>query len=140
MSVRKASLPDDTESILSLLKYIDLSIYPGLTDIENPNDQWFVYEENREIIGCVAARRSRGEIRHVAVLSDHQNKGVGSKLVKQGIEFLKSMGYSSVWAQIRVCNKKSQGLFKKLGFVRKPGLITSLKDSKVKLHKYELRL
>ena len=140
MSVRKASLPNDIKSILSLLKYIDLSIYPGPIDIENPDDQWFVYEENRKIIGCVAARRSRGEIRHVVVLPKHQKKGVGSKRVKQGIEFLKSMGYSSVWAQIRVCNKKSRGLFERLGFKQKPRVVTSRKDPKVKLYKYEFEL
>jgi ribosomal protein S18 acetylase RimI-like enzyme len=139
VSVRKASLPDNTTSIQSLLKYIDLSIYPGPTDIENPDDQWFVYKENSEIVGCVAARRSRGEIRHVVVLPDHQREGVGSKLVKLGIEFLKSIGYSRIWAQIRVNNKESQAFFESLGFVRKSRLVTSPKDPQVKLYKYELK-
>ena len=133
-------MPNDTESIHSLLKDLDLSIYPEPTDIENPDDQWFVYEENTEIIGCVAARRSRGEIRHVDVLLDHRRKSIGSKLVKRAIEFLKSIGYSRIWAQVRVTNEEGQGLFEKLGFERKPKLITSRKDPKVKLYKYELKL
>lgn len=140
MSVRKASLPKDTKSILSLLKYIDLSIYPKSTDIENPDDQWFVFEEKGEVIGFIAARRSRGEIRHIIVLPNHQRKGIGSQLANCAIEFLKSIGYAEIWAQVRVENKKSQRLFEKLGFRREPRLITSLKNPKVKLYKYMLVL
>lgn len=140
MSVRKASLPKDTKSIDSLLKYIDLSIYPERTDIENFDDQWFVFEEKEEIIGTVAARRSRGEIRHLVVLPNHRRKGIGSQLVNCTIEFLKSIGYSKIWAQVRVENEESQGLFGKLGFKRKPRPITSPKNPKVKLYKYMLVL
>lgn len=140
MGIRKVSLPNDTESILSLLNHIDLSIYPERTDIENPDDQWFVYEEKGEIIGCVAARRSGGEIRHIAVLPNHRRKGIGSQLVNCAIEFLKSIGYSRIWAQVRVENKESQGLFEKLGFKCKPRTIRSVKNPEVKLYKYVLTL
>jgi len=139
MGIRKASLPDDTKSIHHLLRLIDLSIYPENTDIGNPDDQWFVYEEHGEITGCVAARRSRGEIRHIAVEPLHRRKGIGNQLANCAIAFLKSIGYSTIWAQIRVKNEKSQQLFEKLGFKRKPiRPIRSLKDPHVKLYKYVL--
>jgi ribosomal protein S18 acetylase RimI-like enzyme len=140
VSIRKASFPNNTKSIHCLLRYIDLSIYPERIEIENPDDQWFVYEEKGEVIGCVAARRSRGEIRHIAVLPNHRRKGIGSQLVNCTIEFLKDIGYSTIWAQVRVKNKESQGLFEKLGFKRKPRPIRSVKNPEVKLYKYVLTL
>lgn len=140
MGVRKASLPNDTEFIIRLLGYIDLSIYPEATDIENTDDQWFVYEDNQKIVGSVTARRSRGEIRHIVVLPNHRRKGIGSQLASRAVEFLRSIGYSSVWGQVRVENKKSQRLFKNLGFKRESRPITFLKDPKVKLYKYVLIL
>lgn len=138
MGVRKASLPNDTEFIHGLLKYIDLSIYPEPTDIENSDDRWFVYEDKGKIIGSVAARRNRGEIRHIVVLPNHRRKGIGSQLASRAIEFLRSIGYSSVWVQVRVENKESQRLFESLGFQRGSRLITSRKDPEVKLYKYAL--
>ena len=140
MDIRKAFLPNDTKSIRCLLRYIDLSIYPEYTDIENPDDQWFVYEEKGEIVGCVAARKSRGEIRHIAVLPNYRRRGIGSQLVNCTIEFLKSIDYSRIRAQVRVKNKKSQRLFEKLGFRREPRPIRSVKNSEVKLYKYVLTL
>ena len=138
VGVRKASLPNDTEFIIRLLGYIDLSIYPEATDIENPDDQWFVYEDKEEIIGSVAARRSRGELRHMVVLPSHRRKGLGRKLAKCAIEFLRGMGYSTVWAQVRARNKDSQRFFESLGFKRDSRLRTSLKDPEVKLYRYRL--
>jgi len=138
MSVRKASLPNDAESILSLLRYIDLSVYPKLTDIENPDDQWFVYREKGEIVGCVAARRTTCEIRHIVILPNHQRKGIGTQLANSAIELLGSIGCSRIWVQIRLKNEKSQRLFEKLGFKREPRLIRSRKNPEVMLYSYVL--
>lgn len=138
MNVRRASFPDDTKSIHSLIKYIDLSVYPEPANIENPDDQWFVYEEKRKVIGCAAATRSRGEIRHIVVLPNHRRSGIGSKLVNCTTDFLKNTGHSRIWAQVRVKNKESQRLFEKSGFERQLKLIRSSKDPKVKLYKYVL--
>ena len=140
MSVRMASYPDDAESIRSLLRLIDLTIYPDLNDIRNPNDQWFVCEEMGEIIGCVAARKGIGEIRHIVVMPEHQRKGIGSQLANCAIEFLADLGYSRIWAQVRVKNAESQGLFEKLGFRRERRRIRSLKNPEVELYKYVLAL
>jgi len=140
VSIRRASLPSDTRSIYSLLKHIDLSIYPEPTNIENPDDQWFIYEEKGRIIGCVAARKSRGEIRHIVVLPKHEGKGIGTQLGNCAIGFLKDIGYLGVWVQVRVQNKRSQGLFEKLGFKREPRTIRSRKNPQVKLYKYVLTL
>jgi len=75
MGIRKAFFPEDISPIIRLLKYIDLSIYSDATDIKNPVDQWFVYEDKRKIVDCVAARKSRGEIRHVVVHPNYRKKG-----------------------------------------------------------------
>ena len=140
MPVRNASLPNDMKSIVRLCKYIDMSIYPESFDIQNPDDKWFVYEDSRKIIGSVAARISTGEIRHIAVLPTHRRKGVGRQLMSHAIAFLRGIGRSSVWAQVRVENKESQKLFESLGFRRRSRNITSRKNPKVKLFKYILSL
>jgi ribosomal protein S18 acetylase RimI-like enzyme len=140
MKPRKAVLPHDTESIESLLKYIDLSIYPECGDIENPDDQWFVYEEELGIVGCVASRRSTGEIRHIVVLPDYRKRDIGRQLANSAIEFLGKLGYSRIWGQIRVDNRESQQLFESLGFKCDHKPITSRKNPEVKLYKYVLLL
>lgn len=117
-----------------------MSIYPEHTDIENPDDQWFVYDEKEEIIGCVATRISRGEIRHIVVLPNRRKKGIGTQLANCAIEFLKSIGYSIIWAQVRVEIKESQRLFEKLNFKRESRPIRSRKNPEVKLYKYVLTL
>jgi len=135
---RKAVLPHDTESIRSLLKYIDLSIYPERGDVENPDDQWFICEEESGIIGCVALRRTTGEVRHIVVLPAYRRKGIGRQLANSAIEYLRKVGYSRIWGQIRVNNEDSQRLFESLGFKRVPKPMTSRKNPEVKLYKYIL--
>jgi N-acetylglutamate synthase-like GNAT family acetyltransferase len=138
VKLRKAVLPHDAESIRSLLKYIDLSIYPECGDIENPDDQWFVCEEKSGIIGCVASRKTTGEVRHIVVLPAYRRKGIGRQLANSAIECLRKIGCSKIWGQIRVNNENSQRLFESLGFKRVPKPITSRKNHEVKLYKYIL--
>jgi len=140
MSARKACLPSDRSCIYRLLKLIELSIYPGYSDIENIADQWFVYEKATEIIGIVAARQDTGEIRHLAVSPNHRRMGIGSQLVRCAMEFLREKHCSRTWVQIRVDNSSSQKLFEKLGFVRKTKCVTSRKDANVKLYRYISRI
>jgi len=138
MSIKTARLPEDTVSIQHLLKFIDLSHYPSLSEIQNPEHQWFVYQQNGAIIGCVAATKDRGEIRHIVVEPTSCRKGIGSQLLNKAVVFLRNIGYRHVWAQVRIDNKKSQGLFRKAGFRQETRVLPSPENSAVKLNKFAL--
>lgn len=138
MGIRKAFLPNDVETIRALLEHIELSIHPDTSDIEYRDDQWFVYGTGNEIIGAVAARKTTGEIRHLVVLPEHRRKGIGTQLVKQAVDFLRGQECLRIWVQIRVDNKGSQNLFKKLCFKRRPKPFSSRKNPDIKLYLYFL--
>jgi ribosomal protein S18 acetylase RimI-like enzyme len=120
-----------------LLRNIDLSHFPQQQEIQNPNHQWFVYEEDDKVLGCVVAKENRQEIGHIAVDTDVLRKGIGSTLVNHCIPYLRSKSSKQVWAQVRVDNKASIGLFAKNGFkIEKK--ITSSKNSNLKLFRFIL--
>jgi amino-acid N-acetyltransferase len=116
--IRKAKI-DDAKAIRSLVNYwakkgkvIDRSlnyIY------ENIRDFW-VYEENKKIIGCCALHivgwQNLGEIKSLGVAKGYHNRGIGKKLVKRCITEAKSLGVREIFALTFI-----PVFFKKLGFV-----------------------
>jgi 7-cyano-7-deazaguanine synthase in queuosine biosynthesis/N-acetylglutamate synthase-like GNAT family acetyltransferase len=138
MSVRKAVFPKETLAIQHLLEQIALSHIPNTSEIENPEHQWFVFEKDDTIFGCVAATRDRGEIRHIVVDSLFRRKGVGSKLVAVAASFLKSEGYEEIWSQVRIDNIPSQNLFKENKFKQESGIVLSRENPEVRLYKFTL--
>lgn len=115
--LRKAKITD-AKGIRSLINYwakkgkvIDRSlnyIY------ENIRDFW-VYEENKKIVGCCALHvvgwQNMGEIKSLGVNDKTQRRGIGKKLVKKCLSEAKTLGLKKVFALTFV-----PGFFKKLGF------------------------
>lgn len=138
MNIRKAVLPKETSRILFLLRLIELSHLPSPQEIENPNNMWFVFEQDGVILGGVAATNNRGEIAHIVVDPASQRNGIGSKLVTTAASYLKNTGHKRIWAQVRIDNSKSIGLFTKNGFTLQERLLTSREDHRVKLFEFIL--
>ena len=80
---------------------------------ENIRD-FFIIRQSDKVIACASLHifwDDLGEIRATAVASDAQAKGLGSKLVKAGIEEASSLGLSKVF-----CLTYQPGFFEKCGF------------------------
>lgn len=130
-------MPKDANCILCLSHFLELSKPLTHLDLQNPKDEYFVYEEYGKILGVVTARNRDlmgGEVAHVVVCPKHQGRGIGTKLVERAIEDLKERKLSPIWSQVRVTNKNSQRFFEKLGFKRESGIMSP--ESNIKLFKY----
>jgi len=84
---------------------------------------FYVAEENDRIIGYVISslKYGKGVIISIAVLPEFRRRGIGSKLMKESLNFLsKSVDY--VELQVKVSNTEAISFYRKLGF-KETGLI-----------------
>ncbi|MBC7326826.1 N-acetyltransferase [bacterium] len=80
---------------------------------ENMRD-FFVVEDNGEVIGCCALHilwDDLAEVKSLAVKESHQGKGIGKMLVNACVEEAKALGIKRVFALTF-----KPGFFQKLGF------------------------
>lgn len=114
--IRKATVKD-AEKIFNILQIFAVqgvllprslnSIYENIRD-------FFVYEENGEIVGIGSLHifwEDLAEIKSLAVLPEHQHKGIGKKIVKECIKEAKQLGVKKVFALTYLPE-----FFQKLGF------------------------
>ncbi len=59
------------------------------------NDDYFVAEDNNEIVGCVLAKEDK--MRSLYVLPSQMGKGLGRKLAEIAEKSIKDNGYKRVW-------------------------------------------
>ncbi len=101
----------------------------------NP-DVFLVAEKDGEIVGYLMAHVERGKsliniyedlpkevkegptihLLSIAVLSDYQGIGIGTKLLRELIERAKEKGVKYIYLEVRVSNKKAINLYEKMGF------------------------
>lgn len=72
-----------------------------LNSFDEKNNHRFVLEINHNVVGFVNVGKSKrynncGEIFTLYILKEYTNKGFGKKLINEGINELKSMGYSKI--------------------------------------------
>jgi ribosomal-protein-alanine acetyltransferase len=79
-----------------------------------------IAENNDEIAGFVIARlitsANEGEILNIAVRLRFQKHGIGTLLLKEITDFLKSHKIRSVWLEVRKTNFAAQNFYRKNGF------------------------
>ena len=114
--IRKACI-EDIKHIQELINHfakLDLMLPRSLNELyENIRDYW-VYIDNKEIIGSCALHVSwqdLAEIKSLAVMKKRQNKGIGTELVKACLKEAKELGAKRVFALTY-----NPAFFKKLGF------------------------
>lgn len=86
-------------------------LYEGLRD-------FFVAEENGEILGCSALHinwEDLAEVRSLAVSAGAQNRGIGRKLVEACVQEAEDLGISKIYALTY-----RPGFFEQLGFGQVP--------------------
>ena len=115
-NLRKAKV-SDARSIFQILQQFAVEgiLLPrSLNSIyENIRDFW-VYEENGEILGVGSLHvfwEDLAEIKSLAVLKEHQHKGIGKKIVEKCIDEARQLGIQRVFALTYVPQ-----FFEKLGF------------------------
>lgn len=84
----------------------------------------FVYEHNGKVVGWLSIsdyRHGRAALRYAVEVSyfidkDHQGKGIGTKLLKHGVDACRELGYKTLLAIILEPNIASAKLLQKAGF------------------------
>ena len=116
--IRKAKIKD-IKQIQQLINYFatkDLMLPRSLNEIyENLRDFW-VFEENKKILGCAALHISwddLAEIKSLAVQKNKQRKGIGNDLISACINEASELGARKVF--VLTYHYK---YFKKIGFKR----------------------
>ncbi len=114
--IRKATVKDG-EKIFNILQTFAVQgvLLPrSLNNIYENIRDFFVYEENGEIVGIGSLHvfwEDLAEIKSLAVLPQHQHKGIGKKIVEHCIEEAKQLGVKKVFALTYLPE-----FFQKLGF------------------------
>jgi ribosomal-protein-alanine N-acetyltransferase len=70
----------------------------------------------------------KGHVVSVAVLEEHQGKGVGTALMLEGINGIIIRKSDEIYLEVRVSNESAVQLYKKLGFIIKSRLKSYYRD------------
>jgi len=114
--IRKAKIKDIKE-IQKLINYFakqDLMLPRSLNELYENLRDFFVFEENKKIVGCAALHISwddLAEIKSIAVARNRQKKGLGKELILACLDEAKKLGAKKIF----VLTYKPE-FFKKFGF------------------------
>jgi len=117
MHVNKRCLPENYST------YFFMDLY------ERFPETFIVAEEDSEIIGYVMCRietglpdfgllgiSKKGHVISIAVLPEHQRKGLGQALMKEAMRGMEQHRARECYLEVRVSNTAAINLYKKLGF------------------------
>jgi ribosomal protein S18 acetylase RimI-like enzyme len=75
----------------------------------------------------------------LAVLSEYRKKGLGNRLLKEVLGFLKKEGFETVWLLVKSENRIARKMYEKNGFKWNQTLPKKIDNSVVEEYKLELR-
>lgn len=92
--------------------------------LKDPNSYCLLATDNEKAVGYIVClpkdfgyRKSKCvEIGNMGVSPDYRSKGIGSMLIKKGIEWAKKKGYKKIYASSYSNNQKAILFYKKNGF------------------------
>ncbi|MCJ7804415.1 GNAT family N-acetyltransferase [Patescibacteria group bacterium] len=98
---------------------------------KEPNNQIFVAEENKKIVGFIIANFSPGVIRsgwleEIFITSSFRKRGIGFKLMVKSIDWLKQKGAKKVELRTHKLNQEALSFHQKLGFKKQPAKFVRL--------------
>jgi len=106
-----------------------------LSNPNNPGTVW-VAEENKKVVGFCSVGPGRdndqtpgtGEIYAIYVDSNNMGKGIGSRLIDQGIEALKQQGFKAATLWVLDTNEKTRRFYESKGWKGDGATKTELHD------------
>jgi len=113
--------PEHTEQVAELetICFSDpWSLRSVISEMTNPLSLWLVAVEDGVVAGYVGSQTVMGEadMMNLAVRPEYRRTGVGTELVKQLIQQLKSRDVYCLTLEVRVSNSQAIALYSKLGF------------------------
>lgn len=86
---------------------------------DNPYGNYFVYEEDNNIIGYVGVWIifEQAQITTIGVDKEFQGKGIGAKLLEYAIDYADNNSCEVISLEVRVSNEKAINLYEKAGFI-----------------------
>ncbi len=79
----------------------------------------FVTEYNKQVTGFIILSLSlpeEGHILNFGVAAEHQNKGIGTRLLQHALSYAIKKSAQIVWLEVRRSNQKAISLYEKIGF------------------------
>lgn len=113
--------PEHTEQVAELetICFSDpWSLRSVISEMTNPLSLWLVAVEDGVVAGYVGSQTVMGEadMMNLAVRPEYRRTGVGTELIKQLIQQLKSRDVYCLTLEVRVSNSQAIALYSKLGF------------------------
>ena len=92
---------------------------------KEPKHKIFVAEEEEEVVGFIIPRFSPGITRsgwitNIFVSKSFRGRGIGSRLMKKGIDWLKKRGAKKVELTTYGVNQKALSFYRKFNFKKQP--------------------
>jgi len=78
-----------------------------------------VVEEDGEVVGFIVGRllQKECEIENVAVQGQARRRGLGSRLLGEFLDLVRSRGGQEIWLEVRESNLAARALYEKWAFV-----------------------
>jgi amino-acid N-acetyltransferase len=116
--IRKATVNDiePIRQIINMYAKKEMMLPRSVGELHECIRNFHVYEKDGEVLGCCALQvvwEDLGEVLSFAVVPEHREKGIGSRLLQANIEDGKKLGIKKVFALTYVPE-----FFEKRGFVR----------------------
>jgi ribosomal protein S18 acetylase RimI-like enzyme len=108
-------LPENQERLLGRW-YIPSALHAAITQ----RDSWFFVAAVREYVmgfaQFILRENNRGDLTRIYVLPEWQRRGVGDRLLKEGLAALTARGAEEVFVQVEKDNAKGIGFYEREGF------------------------
>lgn len=128
--------PEDNEQVKSVVQsvlvemgvpkvgtaYEDASLNDMHAEYDEPRKEYFVVEDNGQIIGAAGIAPlanydgSICELQKMYFLPEVRGKGVGAEMMKKCLEFAKEQGYKKCYIETMPYMKQAQKLYIRSGF------------------------
>ena len=125
MQIRSAA-KDDAKAIAEIIKRHFATDYMGFPTFDESyiknkmkNDWFLVAESGDKIIGCVRLALvdfDLADIRTLCVDEEFRGKGIGQKLLDEGLKLMSSKGMRKLIARVKADNASGIKFFEKNGF------------------------
>ncbi len=94
--------------------------YARLFETEAQSSRSFVVEENQCVMGFLVGRELSGgewQIENVAIMGTARRRGLGSRLLGEFLDLVRSRCGTDVYLEVRESNRAARALYEKWGFL-----------------------